>query len=90
MLPLARSTIPQSAASLIRSITDNSSNLRLLTFQIRGYKSRLCFTRNWPHSKGLLDGFDQISEHLVKYHMPEYELLPPYTPVDISSVWHYR
>lgn len=66
----------QVATSCIRSITDKSSKLRLLTFEIRG-RVRRCFTRGWSHRGKLVsDEAFAISEHGVKYHIPEYEPLP--------------
>ena len=70
-------SICQVATSLIHSITDKSSKLRLLTFEIRGLIPRRCFTRGWSHSANpVSDGPHIIREHLVKYHIPEYEPLP--------------
>ena len=70
-------SIRQVAGSLIHSITDKSSKLRLLTFEIRGFVPRRCFTRGWSHSANpVSDGPHIIREHLVKYHIPEYEPMP--------------
>lgn len=69
-------SICQVASGLIHSITDKSSKLRLLTFEMRGRK-RNCYTRGWSHSANLVsDGPCLIPEHLVKYHIPEYEPMP--------------
>lgn len=70
--------IRQAAESLICSITDKSSKLRLLTFEFRGFGPRRSFTRGWSH-RADYQGSDCphiILEHLVKYHIPEYEPMP--------------
>lgn len=71
-----------SATGLICSTTNKSSNLRLLTFAIKGYTPRQCFTWGWPLHLHLSAGIGQISECRVKYYVPEYELIPPYSSVD--------
>lgn len=66
------------ATSLI-SITEKSSKLRLLTFEIRGCVPRRCFTRGWSHGANLgSDNSHIICEQLVKYHFPEYEPMPDF------------
>ena len=73
-------SLSQVATSLIHSITDKSSKLRLLIFEIRGVPPRRCFTRGWSPSANLVsDGPHIICEHLVKYHIPEYKPMPDST-----------
>lgn len=63
--------------SLMSSITEKSSKLRLLIFEIRGYRPRRCFTRGWSYRANLgSDNSQIIREDLVKYHIPEYEPMP--------------
>lgn len=63
------------SASLI-SIIRHTSKLRLLSFEVRGYVPRRCYTRGWSFNNPAeaLDSY-LICEHLVKYHIPEYEPL---------------
>ena len=64
---------------LISSITEKSSKLRLLIFEIRGYTPRRCFTRGWSYHADLgSDNSQMIRERFVKYHIPEYEPMPGY------------
>lgn len=65
----------QVAARLICSIAENSSKLRLLSFDMPGISTRLCFRRGWSHGSPLVPDCPlQISKIHIKYHIPEYEL----------------
>lgn len=79
---IGEAIIHKSAITLLRSIIGNPSNLRLLIFEIRGYERRHCFTRGWSPVRHRSNHFDQIDEELVKYHLAEYQLMPPYAPED--------
>lgn len=70
--------IRQVATSLIRSIADSPSKLRLLRLEIRVYVAPLCFPRGLSHGSAPLefDGPLEIPECHVKYHYPEYHPLP--------------
>lgn len=88
-------SVHQVATSLICSIRDKSSKLRLLIFEVRDYTSRQCFTRGWSHCAKLgSDGPHLIREKLVKYHIPEYEPMPWYARATtwrkLCEVRHYR
>ncbi len=74
----AKSIIRRVATSLMRSIADNPSKLRLLRLDIRGYTAQLCFPRGLSHGSPPLvfDGPPEIPEHYAKYHFPEYHPLP--------------
>lgn len=69
--------IRQVATSLIRSIVDNPSKLRLFCLDIRGYVARLCYLRGLSHGSAPLvfDGPLEILERFIKYHYPEYHPL---------------
>lgn len=73
MKNMVETHICQAAESLICSIKDKSSKLKLLIFEGRGLKTRWCFARGWSHR-----GPHIIPEHLVKFHIPEYEPMPEY------------
>ncbi len=75
----ARSIIRQVATSLMRSIADNPSKLRLLRLDIRGWAAWLCFPRGLSYRSPPLvfDGRPpEIQEGLAQYHFPEYHPLP--------------
>ena len=73
----AKSIIRRVATSLMRSIADNPSKLRLLRLDIRGYTAQLCFPRGLSHGSPLVfDGPLEIRERHAKYHFPEYHPLP--------------
>lgn len=64
----------QLAARLIRSIAENPSKLRLLSFEMLGFAKQLCFQRRWSHGSSLVPDCPlEISSFYVKYHFPEYE-----------------
>lgn len=78
---IGKTVIHNAAIALIGRMKDTRSDLRLLIFEIRGYEKRHCFTRGWSPTPHPSHQLAQISEDLVKYHLPEYQLMPPYAPV---------
>lgn len=78
---IGKAVIHNAAITLIHRIKDTRSDLRLLIFEIRGYEKRHCFTRGWSPAPHLSNQLAHIREDLVKYHLPEYQLMPPYAPV---------
>lgn len=68
------------AASVISNLTETSSKLRLLCFDVRGCPLlRRYYLRGWSDSKPSVSvGCHPISRYLVKYHIPGYEPLPTY------------
>lgn len=78
---IGKTFIHNAAITLINRTKDIRSDLRLLIFEIRGSEERHCFTRGWSPAPHLSNQLVLIGEHLVKYHLPEYQLMPPYAPV---------
>lgn len=84
---IENTVIQNAAATLIHRMEDIPSDLRLLIFEIRGYDERQCFTRGWSPAPHRSNQLVHIREHLVKYHLPEYQLMPPYAPVETWQVY---